>query len=137
MSSDPAYAVQIAVAAALLADGDLKVLIGLRVYDTPPPPPVPTPYVTIGDDQVIGDGDGCADGSEVHVTVHAWSAGPMGRLDCKRVLGAVRAVLDDELQIDGHVVVDHTFESAHHLRDPDGVGAHSVLTVRYLTEPAA
>ena len=137
MNDDPAYAIQIAVAASLLADAGVSALVGPRVYDTPPPPPITTPYLTIGDDQVIGDGDGCADGSEVHVTVHAWSSGPMGRLQCKQVLGAVRAVLDDDLQIAGHVVVDHTFESAHHLRDPDGVGAHAVLTVRYLTEPAA
>lgn len=130
-------ALQKAVYDTLLADTALAVEMGgaVRVYDSVPDNAI-FPYLSIGSDQIVDNGTSCSNGSEAFVEVHVWSRA-VGRVEAKKISGAVRAALDMPLVITGHKVIVHGFQDARHLNDPDGITAHSVVSFRYLTEEAA
>ena len=141
-------ALQRAVFAKLTADDGMRAAFGgdaPRVYDAVPPPlPSETdaayqrrlrfPYVTIGDDEIIDDSTSCATAYEAAVTVHVWSRA-VGRIEAKRIAGAVRDALDAALLLDCHVVTEHAHRSTRFVRDPDGVTTHAVVELRYLIDP--
>ena len=105
------------------------------VYDRVPTSP-PFPYVTIADAHVVDDWAEGIEGSEIFCDVHVWSRA-VGHVEAKKVCSAVRAAMCQLLQLVGHRVVVFEFVSTRHLTDPDGVTAHSIVTVRYSTEPTA
>jgi hypothetical protein len=124
-----------AIVARLKADATLAAIIGTRVYDLPPAAPT-FPYVTLGEDQTIPDrGDGY-EGSDVSLTLHAWSKGT-GFPEVKRMVAAIRASLTNApLSLSGHRLVNIEFEDSRVLRDPDPAISHGVLTFLARTEPA-
>lgn len=139
--SDPSVAVQTAIEAALRGSAALATAMGgqIRLYVLAPPTNAPFPYLTLGEDQVIGDETECSAGSEVATTIHVWA-----RLDedvsgtraqAKSIAGAVRGAITDALAVTGFDVVDCTFEQTRHLIDPDRRTAHSVVQHRLLVEP--
>lgn len=131
--SDPSYALQVALVAALKAAGVLPVVVGGRVYDSVPPGAT-FPYVTLGDCQVLPDKAECVDGVEVSVQVDAWSRA-VGYGEAKTIGAAIVAALDDRpLTVDGFNVTVFELESARYLRDPDGLSRHGVITFRGLLE---
>jgi hypothetical protein len=126
--SDPSYAVQAAVYAALT--GASPEIASDRVYDTPPSNPT-FPYVTIGEGDTIDDGTGCFDGSEVTVTVDIWSrTASFGEV--KLIAGAIRDVLAQPLTLANFNNPAGEFVLARWLRDPDGITKHGALQFRYL-----
>lgn len=132
----PAEALQRAIYAALQASADLQALIGeeARVYDRVPDKPV-FPYVTIGDDEVLPDGNDCSPhSSQCFATIHVW-ARKGGKPLCKRVAGAVIDALTDEFPIEGQVLSEHGCDSARYFRDQDGLTERGVLTFRFLLDP--
>lgn len=134
--SEPSAAMQKGIYDALMADATLATLMGgqVRVFDLVPPDAV-FPYITIGDDQLLDRGMiGCdPDHFEYFATIHVWSRPtPVGRIEAKNVAGRVREVLKVPPVATGFTVHCSTTESADHLRDPDGLSAHSVLTQRFL-----
>ena len=144
MNADPSFAIQAAIMAALSGSSDLAALIGTppRVYDTVPVGPggvigVATfPYVTIGDDHIVGDSDEFHDASEAHVMVEAWSRGP-GFPEVKRIAGVVRGVLSAPLDLtpNGHRAITAKFESLMFRREPDGLTRRAIILFRVLTQP--
>src|SRR5690606_34227972 len=56
---------------------------GGRVYDSVPSN-AEFPYVTIGGEQTVDDGNSCEDGWEVFTDVHVWSRKP-GFPECKEI----------------------------------------------------
>jgi hypothetical protein len=132
--SDPSLELQKAIVARLKADSATAAIVGARIYDE-----VPTsaafPYINLGEDQTIAERADCYDGSEINLTLHAWSREP-GYPEVKRIADAVRASLQDApLTLTGHRLVDLTFIDSRVLRDPDGKTSHAVVTLRALTEP--
>ena len=142
MSVDPSYPMQVALFAALSGSTDLQAFIGspARVYDQVPinrATSEPTfPYVTIFDAHVVDDWAEGIIGSEVYCDVHVWSRA-VGHGEAKKIADAVRQVMCQTLQPAGHVVVVFEYVTTRHMTDPDGVTAHSIVTVRYSTEPTA
>jgi len=129
--TSPALPLQKAVHDALAGHAGLTSIIGSgHVYDAVPESTEP-PYVVIGDDQIIDDGDGCSDAWEAYVTVHAW-AKPHGRARAKEIGAQICDALGAPLLVPGFVVISQKFESERYLIDADGVTPHGILTFRYL-----
>lgn len=145
--SDPSEAIQNAIEAALRGSAAVKVAMGLasaRVYTLIAPVDATGnalfPHIIIGEDQIIGDDIECGEASDVAVTVHVYAraATPAAtRLQAKAIAGAVRAALAAKLTLVGHEMIDWTYETTRHLTDPDGLTAHSVVSLEYQTAPAA
>lgn len=127
-------ALQGAIVSRLKADATLAAIVGARVYDQPPASPT-FPYVTLGEDQTLPDrGDGY-DGSNVTLTIHAWSRGT-GFPEVKRMIDAVRASLTDApLALTGYRLVDIALADSRAVRDPDGITNHGIMNFLARTEP--
>jgi hypothetical protein len=111
-------------------------LAGGNVFDQVPEGD-PFPRITIGDEQVLDDGNTCDDGWEVFSDVHVWSRPVTGsKVEVKDLLAAVVARLNTALTVTGFTVVIHAIDSSRVFRDPDGKTEHAVLTFRYVLQPA-
>lgn len=107
-----------------------------RIYDRVPADPT-FPYITIGDEQVLDDGNTCDDGWEVFTDVHIWSRPTTGsKVEVKDLLASVVSRLNTILTVTGFTVVIHALENSRVFRDPDGLTEHAVLTFRYVLQPA-
>lgn len=106
-----------------------------RVYDSIPASTA-FPYIQIGDIQVISDGAGCIDSTEVYVTVHVWSRA-QGQVENRRISGNARTALHEWLpDLPGFSIVEHEHRDTRTLDDPDGITSHGVMTFRALIDPA-
>lgn len=130
--SDPSLALQGAVVARLKADTMVAALIGPRVYDEVPASAI-FPYIVVGDGQVVGDDDDCADVSEVTFQVHAWTRPPdAGWPKSKSIAAAVRTAMKSPLTLPGFDVLLCEFAQIQFLRDPDGLTRHAMVEFRFL-----
>ena len=140
--TDPSLALQNAVEAALRASPALAQAMGgrVRLYPLAAPHDAPFPYLTIGEDQIIGDGTECLDSSEAFTTIHVWARVDNdvseSRAQAKRIGAAVRAAINRDLVVDGFEVTECEFQTARHLTDPDQRTAHTVIEHRLLLDPA-
>jgi hypothetical protein len=139
--SDPSIAIQNAIEAALRTASAVKSEFGgtTRLYTLSAPADAPLPHIIIGEDLIIGDDIVCGSASDVAVTVHIYAretTPAASRLKAKAIAAAVRATLSAELTIAGHVVDDWTYETTRHLTDQDGLTAHSIVELTYLTSPS-
>lgn len=92
MSATPVLTVLEAFVARLKADDDVSEEVGVRVYDQPPDDPT-YPFVSIGQMAVTqADTDGSG-GVTLRVSVEAYSRPSSGRVECQRILDAVRESL--------------------------------------------
>ena len=139
---DPSFAMQAALFGALTTSAAVAALIGNdaltnlpRIYDQPPDSPV-FPYATIADAHVVDDWAEGIEGSQIYSDVHVWSRA-VGHVEAKKICSAVRAAMCQLLVLVGHRVVVLEYVGTRHLTDPDGVTSHSIVTVRYSTEPTA
>ena len=133
--SDPSLGLQKAIFAALSASAGVTAAgsppIGSRIYDKVPKDPV-FPYLVIGDDQIIGDDDGCGENSEAFVRIHVWSRA-VGFPEVKTIAGAVRAaIIAATFAIAGFEVVVVQFVQAQFIPDPDPLTRHAVVEFRFL-----
>lgn len=138
--NDPTYALQVAVAAVLLADATVSGLVGAAVYDEASAPDAAYPRIEIGDDQRIGDADTASNKSKVFSTVTVYAAGPGGRLAAKQIAAAVEMVLLQPLALTGHNLVSAVLhEAGYHIidepTDPSGVAAKGILLFQFRTFP--
>jgi hypothetical protein len=130
--SDPAVFVQSAYVARLRSQ---VAAVAGRVYDRAPHDVV-FPYLQIGDMQTIEDGADCIDGTEVFVTLHAWSR-DIGRVQARQLAAACRLALHEwlpDLGAGGFRCVEHMHRDTRSLQDPDGKTAHAVMTFRLLID---
>lgn len=127
--SDPSLLLQRAIYE-ILTDGSPQPIE--RVYDHIPPNPA-FPYVTIGEGQVLADDtEDCGDGSEVFVSIHAWSRA-VGFPEVKALAGQVRTLLRTTSPVlAGFTVSVAEYVQTQFLRDPDGKTQHAVVEFRYL-----
>lgn len=124
---------QKAIYAALVAGPGVA---GGRIYDRVPEKPV-FPYVTIGDDQVLDDGNTCEDGWEVASNVHVWSRPAEGsKVEVKDLAAAIVPRLAvTTLDVSGFRLIAAQLETSRVFRDPDGITEHAVLTFRHVLAP--
>lgn len=107
-----------------------------RIYDQVPASPQ-FPYITIGDEQDIEDGNSCEDGWEVFTDVHVWSRPDAGsKAALKDLMAQIVPLLAINLNVTGFRVVTAKLVNSRAFRDPDGQTEHGVLTFRYLIDPA-
>lgn len=139
---DPSAAVSEAIFAKLLANTAVKARLGdpVRVYDKVPDAPT-YPYARVGDDQVVGDSNGCADAWEVYATLHIFSRKPeYPRLDVKDISNDIALAIGDNDSLilpAGFVVSEVSLEQARSYMEEDGLTAHGVLTLKYLIDDGA
>ncbi|RJP54318.1 MAG: DUF3168 domain-containing protein [Anaerolineaceae bacterium] len=140
--SDPSLAIQGAQYTALTADATLATLMdgAVRVYDIVPAMPT-FPYISIGDDQILDNGNSCEpDIFELFSTSHVWSrqnTPAVGRTQAKRIAERVRDILKNLSTVTGFKVDGAHLERLDHIRDQDGLTAHSILVMRYLLATTA
>lgn len=133
----PAAELQKGIYEALVAYAPLAELMGgaVRAFDRVDPA-FRYPYLTIGADQTLDGGNTCEpDMYEVFAEVHVWSQA-VGKVEAKRITERVREVLGVPFGVDGWTVTAAELRDARHTDDANGITAHSILTFRYLLEPA-
>jgi len=131
--SDPSLALQGGLVALLKSGGGVGT--GDRVYDEVPEKPT-FPYISIGDDQVVGDDNDCSEISEVFCRIHVWSRA-VGYPETKQIAGAVRTRLRATAPtVTGFTVDVVEFQQHQFLRDEDGKTRHAVVEYRFLISPA-
>lgn len=127
--ADAGLAVQSALKAALDA------ALSVSVYDHVPQGAA-FPYVLIGDDTAVDEGDKSEKGQELTATIHAWSR-ERGRWQVKTLLGEVYDRLHEgALAPDGWTVVYMRFDFAQSFLEPDGLTYHGVHRYRLLARAA-
>lgn len=85
------------------------------------------PYVTIGDQSGDEDGASDVDAAEMTIEVHAWSRAP-GRLECLRMLDAIRDALHDKSHaVATGVLVHLNYESHETVPEQDRETYHGVI----------
>lgn len=132
--ADPSFSFQIGMADQLLGDPAVTAWVGNGVY-AEVPAQAELPYLSIGDDQIVGLDEVCKTASEIVAQVHVWAAGSGRTLTARKIAGAVRTCLTAEFAVDGFEIVLGEFQGALHLDDPSGFITHTVLTFRYLIDP--
>lgn len=128
--ADPSFALQAAIIAALAADAGVTALVPVaRIYDEPPQNQT-FPYIYLGEAQVLPEKYDQVDGSEPHLTIHAYSRRP-GFGEVKRVTAAIVAAIDDQPpDVTGFAVIEFLLEQINYLHDPDGVTRHAAIVFR-------
>lgn len=148
--TDPAYELQLAVAAALLADAGVEALVGQAVYDDLSAPESSYPRISIGADQTLMETNTSARPCRVISTYHIWCNGPDGRLKAKQIRAALIDVLapapttpptPSALSLNGWKITSALPINAHDMTsgdatDPGGLVAHSVAEIEFHLTPA-
>lgn len=134
---DPSLALQTAIFAAL-ETSNLPGVPSDRIYDSVPQNSA-TPYVSLGDCQVLPDKSGCIDGAECYPIIDVWSTYG-GYKESKEIAAVIVAKLDDKpdaLTVAGFDVIVFELDTYQPLRDPDGITRRVSLTFRALLTPSA
>lgn len=108
-----------------------------RVYDTVPAAAT-FPYVSLGEVQLLDDGNTCSDDMfEAFVDMHVWSRpNPPSSVEAKTVSGQVHDALAVPFAVNGWAITATELQSARHFIDSDGITRHSVISYRLQIEPA-
>lgn len=146
--SDPSGPLQTALIAFLKADAGVQAAMTQpvpKVYDVPPSNAA-KPYLTIGDHDLLPDTAEGLEATETDANIHVWSlTTPPGQAEAKAVAAAVQAALcpgdggadPPAMAVEGFRLTDAILVRARHMLDPaDGKTAHSIVTIRFLLEPA-
>lgn len=138
---DPSAAMQKAIYAKLVASSAIAAALGgtAKAYDKSPnqdPAQWPEPLLRIGDDQAVGDSNGCADGWEFYSTIHTYSRDAQRpRMVAKELMNHVAIAVGNDAQLPaplGFVVVEVDLVQSRTFMEADGITAHGVQTFRYL-----
>lgn len=95
----------------------------------------PFPRTTIGEEQVLEDGNSCDDGWEVLTDTHVWSRKP-GFGEVKTLAALVRQRINAITSVTGYTLISVEVEDTRFLRDPDGITSHGIISARWLIGPA-
>jgi hypothetical protein len=141
LSLGPEWEFQVAIVTALKASADIAALLGnddgtQRIYEVVPDDPT-FPYVILGECQNVPDRAECIEGADLYADLHVWDRPANGSFETSKTVAStiLAVVIADDLVMNQNRVVDCYADSRRHMRDPDGVTLHSVLTLKALTEP--
>jgi len=121
--------VQKAIYDALMAD---PAVAGGNIFDSVPDSN-PFPRLTIGDEQVVGDGNSCGDGWEVFVDLHVWSRKP-GFPEAKGLAATAVERVTAISSIVGFSLLMVELQDQRSMRDPDGLSTHVVCSFRFVID---
>lgn len=117
----------------LRADVPLTVLVNKRIYDQPPTP-VTYPYVTLGEAQTLRADATCISGSQVFLTLHAWSQA-VGFPEVKQISDAVAEALHlAPITLATNRLISILHQRTRIFRDADGLTSHAVIEFVAQTE---
>lgn len=131
---DASLPLQAAVVKALKEDPDLIELIGGRVYDRVPTKPV-SPYITIGDAQIVDDSSACLSIAEYSLQIDAWSEA-VGYPEVKQIGALAAKILDAALPMDGFAIVIRRIRLRYG-RERDNLTSRAVITALYDIQASA
>ncbi|WP_295217329.1 DUF3168 domain-containing protein [uncultured Brevundimonas sp.] len=130
MANHPALPLQKAIFDALLADTALNAVIDGRVYDHVPPDAV-YPYVVIGEDSFSRD----LWQHECFVMIQGFTS-QNGLTGVKRLANLIQVILDVELQVEGYLTQEWSFEESRFYKDEEGDNFQMAeVNFRYLLDP--
>lgn len=145
--SDPSEALQVAIAAALLAAPAVTEIVGARVLDPIAAQGAAYPLVEVGQGQFVPNNHECFDTGVAYEVLHVWASDDRARLTAKRLAARITAVLAPRppaelLAVPGFRVVSALLQDVRHMDDGDateaaGMVAHSVLTFHFRVEATA
>lgn len=95
----------------------------------------PFPRVTIGNEQIVDDGNSCDNGWEVFAQIDIWTRS-VGFPEAKSLQAAIVPRILNIQSISGHTLIAVELERSDSLRDPDGKTRHVAMTFRFLINPA-
>jgi hypothetical protein len=132
---DASLPVQRAIRDRLIADATVNGLVVGQIFDGVPLKAV-KPYLSFGPSDMLPDVADCLEGGEITLQIDGWAQGP-DTVQAKRLGAAVsRSLHWAEMPLDEEQrLLVMQVEQVQYLRDPDGITAHAVITVRALTEP--
>lgn len=110
-----------------------KIAFG-RIHDHVPENPE-FPYVSIGSEQVLDDGNSCDEGWEVFSDIHVWSRA-VGYVEAKQIMAEVVGRINSISSIADRTLIAVEVEDARMLRDPDGLTSHGVISAKFIITPA-
>jgi hypothetical protein len=138
--ASPVLELQGAIVTALKADAAVAAIVGARVYDHVPRSATSGeitadyPLLGLGSMEEITDDAECIAGSEVFVSVDAWSRS-VGRPEALKLAHAVKLALHNaELTLTENALVELFHLTTRTLRDSDGLTTHAVIEFRAITE---
>lgn len=134
---EPSAAVSEAVYQKLINAAGVTALVGsspARIWDKVPAAPA-YPFIRLGDDQAVGDSNGCFDAWEFYVTVHIFSRHEQyPRLEAKDIANQVAIAIGNNASLiapAGFVVTEVELVQSRPIMEADGVTAHQVMTFKY------
>lgn len=118
----------------LVADPAIHALVEDRIYDGAPSDVV-YPCITFGPSDVVpGDYD-CITGREEVLQIDCWTRDQGRKWRCRRLADAVRTSLDEySTDMGTHALVGLSVRSIRVMDEPDGIGAHGIVSVQALVE---
>ncbi len=131
--ADPVFDMQVAIVAALKADAAVAAIVGSRVEDGRPSA---YPAITIGPSDYVPLDLGCISAREFSLQIDCWVRDSSTRFNPLYALtGAVKAALHDvRLPLATHALANLLVAQVRHLRDPDGLTLHGVISLDALLE---
>lgn len=95
----------------------------------------PYPCVTIGEEQIVGDGNSCGAGWEVYANVHVWSKKP-GYPEAKVLAAIVVARVCSIISVAGFSLNEVEFQDQQAVRELDEITSHVVCSFRFIIDEA-
>lgn len=133
----PANELQAAIYEILLADTAVNALVDDRVFDRVPKSGDVPPYITFGPSDEVEDEMVCITSAEHSLQIDVWSEKQGGFKECKEITFAVKKALHEiEIDLPTHALVQIRVARRLHLREPDGITSHGVLTIEADIEEA-
>lgn len=131
--SEASLAAQRLAVTAMRARPALTALVpAANIFDRNQRPEV-FPCVVVGEAQVVADEADCIVGSEVYLTLHAWTQENTFTA-CKSICGEIRRALFMLSGLQDGFELSFDFQDTNYLRDPSGEHSHGVVTFRVLAE---
>lgn len=135
--ASPANELQAAVYQILVADAAVGALVDNRIFDRVPKAGDEPPYVTFGPSDEIEEEMECITSAEHSLQIDVWSEKQGGFKECKEITFAVKKALHlVEIDLPTHALVRIRVARRQHLRDPNGITSHGVLTIEADIEEA-
>lgn len=137
MTTDPSWALQVAVFSRLSVDAELATFVSDRIYqDVAAYIDWPGPYVVISEAQCLPDEADCIEGSEVFLTLDAYSQDG-GWEEVKTIAEIIKQLLKDEslLSLSDHVLKIISRDNCVFRMESDNVTRRAIMTFRANTEP--
>ena len=119
----------------LKADPIITQFVNKRVFDDIPRDSK-FPYIQIGDNQAIDDGNTCdSSPTEVFSRIHVWVRGPQRGIIADQIAHQIRKLLaDDTIILDDYEITVANFVSTDTTMEQNELEMQAVVTLRYLVQ---